>query len=66
MEAMKNGMSDGKKLHMAGDLLWFASASMAAGLLAAIAVAALAMLLAHPAYAVEAAGFTRPMTSGST
>ena len=58
MEAMKNGMSDGKKLRMVGDLLWFASASMAAGLLAAVAVAALAMLLAQPARAAEAAGFT--------
>src|SRR5688572_22489006 len=60
METMKNGMSEGKKLRMAGDLLWFASASMAAGLLAAIAVGALAVLLAQPARAAEAAGFTRP------
>ena len=38
---------------MAGDLLWFASASLGAGLLASIAAAAIVILLAQPIYANE-------------
>ena len=53
MEATKHGMVGGRRLRMAGDLLWFAGVSMAAGLAAAIAVAAVAMLLATPARAAE-------------
>jgi len=49
MEAIKGGGS--KRVRMAADLFWFAAASIAAGLFAAIAVAALAMLLAQPARA---------------
>lgn len=53
MEATKHGMVGGRRLRMAGDLLWFAGVSMAAGLVAAIAMAAVAMLLAQPARAAE-------------
>jgi hypothetical protein len=38
---------------MAGDLLWFAAASMGAGLMTALAAAALVILIAQPAYAGE-------------
>ena len=41
---------------MAGDLLWFASASLGAGLLASIAAAAVVILLAQPIYANESLG----------
>jgi hypothetical protein len=51
MEATKNGMVGGRRLRMAGDLLWFAGVSMAVGLVAAVAMAAVAMLLAQPARA---------------
>ena len=41
------------RIRMAGDLLWFASASLAAGLLASVAAAAVVILLAQPIYATE-------------
>lgn len=53
MEATKQGIVGGRRLRMAGDLLWFAGVSMVAGLLAAIAMAAVAMLLAQPARAAD-------------
>lgn len=37
------------------DLLWFAAASIAAGLMTALAAAAVVMLLAQPAHALEGA-----------
>ena len=48
MEAAKNvGMTPNRgSQRMAADLLWFAAASLGAGLMAAIAAAALVMLLA--------------------
>src|SRR5687767_7310063 len=49
---METAIMDSKRrFRMATELLWFASASMGAGLLAAIAMAAVVMLLAQPAYA---------------
>jgi hypothetical protein len=46
MEATKNGLVAGRRMRMAADLLWFASMSFGAGLLAAIVAAALVVLLA--------------------
>jgi hypothetical protein len=45
-------MDSKRRFRMAMELLWFASASFGAGLLAAIVAAALVMLLAQPAYAL--------------
>src|SRR5436853_5091143 len=50
---METAIMDSKRrFRMAMELLWFASASFGAGLLAAIIAAALVMLLAQPAYAL--------------
>jgi hypothetical protein len=48
MEAAKNVVMTANRgsQRMAADLLWFAAASLGAGLMAAIAAAALVMLLA--------------------
>ena len=49
---METAIMDSKRrFRMATELLWFASASFGAGLLAAIAIATIVMLLAQPAYA---------------
>ena len=62
---VKSVVMSTRPTRMAADLLWFAGASLAAGLLAAIGIGALAMLLAQPAYADDAAaGFTRPTNQG--
>lgn len=45
-------MDSKRRFRMATELLWFASASFGAGLLAAIAIATIVMLLAQPAYAL--------------
>lgn len=42
-----------RRFRMATELLWFASASFGAGLLAAIGIAAVVVLLAQPAYAAS-------------
>lgn len=49
----KRGTLERGGIRMAADLLWFAAASMGAGLMASIAVAALVMLLAQPAHSEE-------------
>lgn len=52
---METAIMDAKRrFRMATELLWFASASFGAGLLAAIGIAALVMLLAQPSYAAAA------------
>ena len=43
-----------RRFRMATELLWFASASFGAGLLAAVAIAALVMLLSQASYAAAA------------
>lgn len=49
---METAIMDAKRrFRMATELLWFASASFGAGLLVAIAAAAVVVLLAQPAYA---------------
>jgi hypothetical protein len=62
MEATKNGLPVNKRPRMAADLLWFASASLGAGLLAAIVAAALVMLLAQPGYVVAPGNEQIPRT----
>jgi hypothetical protein len=63
MEATKHtaAVPGGGTLRMAGDLLWFAAASMGAGLMTALAAAALVILLAQPAYAGDGAPAPRQM-----
>lgn len=53
MEATKRAevLGGGSSLRMAGDLLWFGAASLAVGLVVAIGTAAIALLLAQPAFA---------------
>ncbi len=53
----------GKKMRMAGDLLWFAAASLGAGLMAALAAAAIVMLLAQPAYSKDAERASAPLAA---
>ena len=66
MEATKHtaAVPDRSSLRMAGDLLWFAAASMGAGLMTALVAAGLVILLAQPASADPAGPSSRPVEDG--